>query len=317
MCPVNTTEWDHEKRARTKGGKVYVEIHHDGSTAFHKGFVTNAEARKLDKQSTGKGEEAKPEVRPEMSGPMAEYVSLHRHNAARAHLLKSPGVAFRLFVAHAICSPGNWDVRSHNVTSRKETTEDSITNSIAETEMTEAQASIAELLASVGVNISKTKQDRTSSTVESFCGLLRLDDEAVMKIAAYVMADTLDHGGAIVEAVAALTSLDMSKYWKPEPAFFALLRDKRPINAMLGELASPATAKAMLTDTAKAQRTAIGNRISGEGCEPNPDWMPRWMATPPSSYVKGAPCHTADRWKSIKPLVDALAKSTEPDRKVA
>lgn len=305
--------WEHEKLARTKGGKVFVEISHDGSVEFHEGLITNAEARKLAKKVTGEGGDIKPEIRAEMSGPMAEYVGLHRHNATRAELLKSPGVAFRLMIAHALTSAGHFDVRSHSVMSHKEDTEVSIMGSQAEEVMTEAQAEIAELLETVGVNLSEHSKKGSTGAIAILAGLLRLGDDSVMKITAYVMADTLEYGGGMVEAVASVIGLNMAEYWKPEEAFFDLLRDKRAINAMVSEIANPALAKSLLTDTAKVQKAAICNRIIGEGCEANPDWMPKWMATPPARYVHGAPCHTVDAWESIKevvkPVSDEIAKS--------
>lgn len=300
-------KWDHEKRARTKGGRCYVEVRHDGSVNFHVGYVTCNEARKLDRAGSknADGIDETPKVKSEMSGPLAAYIALHRHNAARVDLLSSPKIAFRLMIAHALCGSENWDVRPHNKISRKEAIEDSIAASKAEALMTEQQARIADLLQSVDVNPSVARNADPYRTVEIFMGLLRLGDQSVMEIAAYVMADTLDCGGPVVEALASVIGLDMARYWSPDEAFFDLVKDKRVLNAMVGELAGQGTADAMLTDTAKAQRETIKNRIKGNGCAPNRDWRPKWMATPPMRYVDDAPCVPADAYAKVKGLVES------------
>ena len=48
-----------------------------------------AEARRLDRQAHSGAEKPETKPRPEMSGPMAEYMNLHRHSIARAALIKS------------------------------------------------------------------------------------------------------------------------------------------------------------------------------------------------------------------------------------
>ena len=71
-------------------------LRNDGQVIFHEGFMPEAEARRLDRQA--QSGESKPDTkpRPEMSGPMAEYMNLHRHSIARAALIKHPKMAMRL-----------------------------------------------------------------------------------------------------------------------------------------------------------------------------------------------------------------------------
>ena len=61
--------------------------------------VTAAQARCIDRQAQKgiEGGTEKPDTkpRPEMSGPMAEYMNLHRHSIARAALIKHPKMATR------------------------------------------------------------------------------------------------------------------------------------------------------------------------------------------------------------------------------
>lgn len=86
--------WEHEKRAKRKGGKVYIAIGHRGDVAFHEGYISLKEARKLAK---GAGDEAasKPN-RPEITAAGNDYVDLHRHAAVRAKLVEAPGTALRV-----------------------------------------------------------------------------------------------------------------------------------------------------------------------------------------------------------------------------
>jgi hypothetical protein len=38
--------WDHQTRTKKQGGKVYVELRHDGTVTFHEGYISQAEARR-------------------------------------------------------------------------------------------------------------------------------------------------------------------------------------------------------------------------------------------------------------------------------
>ena len=123
-----------------------------------------------------------------------------------------------------------------------------------------------------------------------------------MEVLAFTMAETLEAGGPLVEAVLHVCETDMSAYWKPDAAFFDLLRDKRAINAMVAEIGSKSLAESCVTETAKVQKQIIGNRIIGEGCEANPDWRPGWMHCPPTRLVEGASSPPADAWGRIAGL---------------
>jgi len=140
-----------------------------------------------------------------------------------------------------------------------------------------------------------------------------MSDDEVMQVLAFTMADTLEAGGAVVEAVVHVCEADMASYWKPEPAFFDLLRDKRAINAMIADIGTTSLAESCTTETAKAQKMIIGNRIIGEGCEPNPDWRPSWMQVPPTRLVEGADCAPVDAWERIAGLFQPAETECGPD----
>ncbi|MEP0315150.1 MAG: ParB/RepB/Spo0J family partition protein [Hyphomonas sp.] len=293
--------WEHIKRPRTKGGSVIIEVRHDGTVTFHEGYITQAAARKLDKASGGKYDQATTDIKPEMSGPLAQYIALHRHGAARATLLGHPAIALRLMVAHAIVGSALWTVRRHEFLARKEDIQASVEASRGAAEMNAAGDHVRHMFEAHGLASLRANGD-AYHLCEVFAALLGMDDAEVLTVLTFAMADTVEAGGAMAEAIAVATETDMAAYWKPEPVFFDLVRDKRAINAMMADIASPSTAKAALTDTGKAQKELIWNRITGEGCEANSDWRPGWMQVPPTRLIEGAGSPPVDAWSRVSGL---------------
>lgn len=298
--------WDFEKRPRAKGGRVFVEIRHDGSVIFHEGYVTSAEARKLKNMKAGVAEtDASKTVRPEMSGPMADYIALHRHSAARAELAAKPGVALRLLIAHAIAGSALWQVRAHEARTRAATRE-SVTSGAAVTKFEEARVAVTDLFSAHGVAFAGVEQNGDDWRLcEVFAALLKMSDEEVMNVASMVMAETLEAGSATVEAALHVTDGKLGAWWTPDEAFFDLLRDKRAINVMVADIAGKTAAKSVLTDTAKAQKAVIRDRMNLGGGDVRSTWLPAWMASPPRRLVDGAPCPPADQWARIAGLFEA------------
>lgn len=104
--------WGHEKTPKKKGGKVVITVSHRGEVEFHEGWLSHKGARRI--RANGEGAEAEAPAkpsRPEFTGPMQNYVDLHRHAAVRLGLLDHPGAALRLMVAHAIAGSSLWQVR--------------------------------------------------------------------------------------------------------------------------------------------------------------------------------------------------------------
>jgi len=307
-------KWDHAGRARKKGGKVYVELRHDGTVTFHEGYISQAEARRLDREVSGQIDSAPTSVKPEMSGPLADYIGLHRHGAARASLLEQPAIALRLMVAHAMTGSALWDVRSHTASSRKEDTAASVEGSKAAAEMNAARQQVSDLFKALNVSGTARRNGDEYRLCEVFAALLAMSDAELMQVLAFTMADTMQAGGAVVEAVAHVCETDMPAYWKPEPAFFELLRDKRAINAMIADISTRSLADSCVTDTGKAQKMIIGNRIAGEGCEPDTNWRPGWMQVPPTRLVEGAPSAPVDAWTRIKGLFECGERDALPEK---
>src|SRR5690606_24421012 len=119
--------WEHERRAKAKGGKVYIAIGHRGEVAFHEGYVTCTEARRLER-----GEVIEKPVRSEVTAASNDYIDLHRHAAVRAKLACEPGVALRVAVAHMIAGSPLWTVRVEPQRSADEAVTESVETSASE-----------------------------------------------------------------------------------------------------------------------------------------------------------------------------------------
>jgi len=307
--------WDYVQTTKKQGGKVLVEQRHDGTVTFHEGWLKASEARRAKAASAAGDAIADKAVRPEMSGPMADYIGLHRHGAAQASLIRNPAIALRLMAAHALCGSALWNVRAHAPRAVRNNTLASVETGAAAAEMRAARDRVEALFDALGAPAPRRNAD-ACHLCETFAALLALSDAEVMEVTALAMAQTLDSGGVAVEAVLHACGTDLQACWQPDEAFFDLLRDKRVINAMVASIGSPSLAESCAADTAKARKTVLVNRISGEGCAPDPGWRPGWMQVPPTRHIDGAACGPADAWGRIAGLFEADSKGNsglEPD----
>jgi ParB family chromosome partitioning protein len=247
-----------------------------------------------------------------MSGPLAEYILLHRHAAAQASLAASPAISLRLMVAHAMAGSALWDVRPFELGARKDETQASVEGSASVAALGEATAQTDALFKALNVNPALRRNGDDYRLCELFSALLAMSDEEVLQVLASVMARTLEAGNGVVEAVLHVCGTDLSAAWKPDEVFFDLTKDKRAINAMIADIAIASLADACRTDTSRAQKQVLANRISGEGCEANPDWRPGWMQVPPTRLVEGAGSPPADAWTRVAGLFEAEAEAA-PD----
>jgi len=307
--------WDHVTKTKKQGGTVFVELRHDGSVTFNEGYISQAEARRREKNKHGGDDASSAPVKPEMSGPLAEYILLHRHGAAQASLAGQPAIALRLMVAHAMTGSALWTIRAHECSSRKDATRTSLEVSTAAAGMAAKRERIASLFEAMNLSGETRRNGDAYRLCEIFAALLAMSDDEVGEVLAFTMAETLEAGGPVVEAVLHVCETDLPACWSPEPAFFDLCRDKRAINAMVADIGSDALAATCVTDTAKVQKTLIGNRIAGEACEPNPDWRPGWMQVPPARLVDGAGSAPADAWARIAGLFEDGRDNAQPDAK--
>ena len=292
------TSWEHGKRTMEQGGKIFLAIGHDGSVTPHIGYLSNADIKKIDAiLKTGGEAEGKSaaNTKPEMSGPLNQYVALHRHAAIRASLLDHSSVALRLGVAHMLVGSDLWSVAPQKTTSRKDSTSESVAGSASAKRFETERQWVHDLLGLKPPTeyYSPTKKLAEGDVTAVFAVLLEQDDTTVMRVMTLAMCESLSAGSDVVEAITYAVPVDMQNLWEPDDAFFDLLRDKRVINAMVKDIAGKSCADGALTDTGKVQKDIIRNRMAGHGVaadKARPDWRPRWMQVPAAHYLDKATC---------------------------
>ncbi len=91
--------WDHETCPKEEGGSVFVTLARNGEVELHEGWITRAEARRRQKERTsangGEGEGSEVRGTPETTGPLQDYLDLHRLSSVRLSFsvtLASPSV---------------------------------------------------------------------------------------------------------------------------------------------------------------------------------------------------------------------------------
>ena len=296
--------WDYAQTTKKRGGKVIVEQRHDGTVTFHEGWLKAADVRKA-RTATVSGETApETDMRPEMSGPMADYIGLHRHAVAQASLTRNPAIAMRLMAAHALCGSSLWNVRLHSPGAVKAETLASTGGGMAAAEMAAARDSAEALFEALGAPVPRRSGD-AYHLCETFAALLAMSDTEVMHVVALAMAETLESGGPVVEAVLHASAADPAKFWKADEAFFDLLRDKRVITAFIAEAISPEAARKAESLTGKAQKDMLTAALAADEDGAGTSWTPGWMQVPPTRHVEGAACLPADAWDRIAGLFEA------------
>jgi ParB family chromosome partitioning protein len=280
--------WEHEKTPKSRGGKVFVSITHDGEAAFHEGYLSVKEARKR-KAAGERGEQGSKPARAERTAAMDNYLGLQRHAAVRVELLSHPAMALRLAVAHMIAGSALWQVKPEG--QRASTPEIR-----AEVAASKAQSAFGEerkvVLALLGIEDGGPLVDQSygspRSLGELFAAFMEMEDAAILRVLAYALAETLEAHHGIVDTLGELLSTDMRNWWTPDEAFFGLLRNKPAINAMVRELAGDAAADANISATAKIQKKIVMDCLNGTREAKAKDWLPRYMAFPAQDYTDRA-----------------------------
>jgi ParB family chromosome partitioning protein len=119
-----------------------------------------------------------------------------------------------------------------------------------------------------------------------FLRLLDLPDRAVMDVIVIVIGETLAAGSAAVEAVGMTIGIDMARYWQADDAFFEALRDREVLTRIVAEVAGETVAAANAKEKGKTLKRIIADHLAGaNGRAEVGNWVPRWMAFPPSTYT--------------------------------
>jgi ParB family chromosome partitioning protein len=299
-------DWEYEKTARKKGGKVYIEVTQRGEVVFHEGYLGRKDAARA-KRSSAKKEAGGDQggAHPEVSSVMQNYLDLHRRAAVGARLLDEPGTALRLMLAHAISGSGGWQVRADPQTAKNEAIAGSIAASTTTARLNARRAEVAALLGIkeecqriVGGN------GDSHQTVAVFARLLALSDDDVSRILALVMAETLEAGSATVEAVGVQLRVYLGGQWQADDTFLELVRDRPAINALLGSVAGKAVADGNVASKAKDQRQIIRDCLDGaNGRAKVENWLPGWMEFPPSAMTPRGTTGSLAEWQRVEALL--------------
>ncbi len=271
---------------KRKGGRVYVTIAQNGEVAFHEGYLTEREAKRIAK---GEAPEAQSkQARPEITAAMTSYVDLHRHAAVRSALAANTGVALRVMVAHAICGSPLWGVRVQDQRSRNEAITESIETSVAEARFDERRRAVLGVLGFDPDEPSVTLGHEPRNGVSGlFLRLLELPDAVVLEVLGVVMAETLASGTGIIETIGLHLGVKMADYWVADDAFYSLVRDREVLTEVLREVGGDTVAQAHAAEKGKTIKGVIGDYLTGGNDRAKVEnWVPRWMAFPPSAYTQ-------------------------------
>ncbi|KUO55504.1 MAG: chromosome partitioning protein ParB [Sphingomonadales bacterium BRH_c42] len=271
---------------KRKGGRVYVTIAHNGEVAFHEGYLTERESKRIAKGEAPEGQTKA--TRPEITAAMTSYVDLHRHAAVRSALAANTGVALRVMVAHAICGSPLWGVRVQDQRSRNEATTESIETSVAEARFDERRRAVLGVLGfdpdEPSVTLGHEPKNGSSGL---FLRLLELPDAVVMEVLGVVTAETLASGTGLIETIGLHLGVKMADYWVADDAFYGLVRDREVLTEVLREVGGDTVAQAHAAEKGKTIKSVINDYLTGSNDRIKVEqWVPRWMAFPPSAYTQ-------------------------------
>lgn len=290
--------WNHVHTAKEEGGHVHITCTADGEVVIHEGYLSAKEASRRARQRQEGGKDGSA-ARPELTKAMQNYLALHRHAAVRVQLLGHPQTALRLMLAHAIAGSALWCVQPEPQKANSHAIRDSIEISPAEVQFAAEREEISRLL-SIGDDGPITGHGwRERSLPAIFARLLELPDSDVLRILAFVMAETLEAGTGLIEALGQQLGVDMQGAWQPDEVFFELLRDKQVINAMVAELAGRPAAEANLTATAKVQKGILRDCLNGTRRPQAERWQPRYMAFPMAAYTDRGGIAAMAAWEQV------------------
>jgi ParB family chromosome partitioning protein len=278
--------WNFARAAKKAGGRVYIALANSGEVSFHEGYLTHKEAAKA-KAAKGKAKgaeeaQAKAPAKPKspITSGMRNYLDLHRHAAVRLALVANPNAALRLLIAHAIAASGNWSVKPDRQRTEGQAIAASLAASPAQAAFEKERAKVRKLL-----GLDEAEDDDAAlcnggsgdddATAQVFARLARLSEANLARVAAFVMAETLAVGSALVDTVGVGAGVKPRDHWSPDETFYALLRDRDAVNGMLAEVAGKKLADKSLTTRLKDQKAMLAKLVLEK-----PDWAPGWMRFP-------------------------------------
>jgi len=277
--------WQYEKRAKRKGGMIFVETRASGEVIFHEGLIDRHAALKAERNESATPVAKTP--RAELTSTLTTYCDLHRHAAVRAVLADAPATALRLMVAHVIVGSSLWRVQIEPHATNSDAVRESVETCLGETAFDGHRRHVLDLL---GFDAERPhvvrSRDNQEELVAVFRRLLALPDLDVLAIIAVVMGETLVSGHAVIEALGVHLSVEMADHWAADAVFFDLLRDKEVLRGIVAEVAGESVAAANANEKTKGLKQIVGDCLAGEnGRAKVENWVPRWMVFPPSAYT--------------------------------
>jgi len=282
--------WNFVKAKKTQGARVYIAVADSGEVNCHEGYISQAEATKArsKKEKAKKGEVVGDEeaaTKSPITNKMQNYIELHQHAAVRLTLIEQPSIAMRLLLAHVIASSGNWTVRPDNQRAEGNDIRDSVATSQAQTLFAAERAEVRALLGPVSVDeegdadqtICGNGYGNAATTGAVYQRLGKLKPDALIRLTAFIMAETLASGSDAVAIIGAEQKIDVRTNWTPDQTFFDLVRDRVSLNAMLADAAGKKEANKLVSAKAKDQRAALSTAATA-----NPGWSPAWLRFTPA-----------------------------------
>ena len=298
-------KWDCVALSKDEGGEIHITCAGNGEITIHEGYLDEKTFKKQQKAEAG--DAPAQTMRPELTKPMQNYLALHRHSAVRTTLLKDQGTALRLLVAHFIAG-----THADPQKVAKDEIAQSLESNKAKAAFEKERQDIAALL-DLDIKGQPTliprKEDwqRSINLYTVFAKLVTLDDETVLRILTFAMAEVLSADTAIVEVLGVILGVDMKDSWTPDDVFFDLFKDKEAINAAVSECAGEPAAETHLASPAKTQKTIIQNCLSGERTSGDQNWQPAYMAFPMKAYTERGGIDAIAQWNSVKELFPPAA----------
>ena len=277
--------YDHRHTSKRQGGRIYVEVRKSGEVTFHEGYLTEKEARARAKSESGSVPEKV--QRPEVTSAMNAYIDFHRHAAVAAELARHGGFALRAMAAHVIASNDHFSVEAQSYHHSKDEVQASVEASASVGVIAERRRAVLEVIglhAESGAVTGGRYSGRQFAPI--FARLLELPDALVLEIVAIVMGETLSAGSEAIEAIGVHLDVDLAKVWRPDAAFWSLVRDKEVLGKIVAEVAGGEVAAANTGEKAAVLKAIVTDHLDGtNGRTQVGPWAPKWMAFPPAAYT--------------------------------
>jgi ParB family chromosome partitioning protein len=284
--------WEHEKRSKKQGGKVFLAVSHRGDVTIHEGYVSRREAQRQER-----AQQSEKPKRPELTAPLQNYIDLHRHAVVRSRLATEPMVALRVLLAHAIAGSGLWNVRVEPQRALNDAIADSVETCISEAAFDSSRRAV---LATLGFDPEASTVIRGYDGPSGLSGLvakfLGCPDETILDALVIVMAETLEAGSALIELLGRHLKIDMADSWSADGALLDLIKDREVLDAIVAEVAGQEAADANAKATGKVKRQIIADCLNGTNGRTKVErFVPKWMSFPPSAYTARAGVATVNR----------------------